>query len=556
MSCCCCSLIIGRVNFYDDVGVIRDVMQNHLTEIAILIGMELPDDSGIIRDILNNKVTFLQHIDPLTERDILIGQYMSYSEQCRQELSHAPNSTNTPTFGVAVFSVNTPRWRGIPFVLISGKRLDEKLSYVRLIFKNDEFHLKQTRSSSSTTTQIIFHITSGNQLELDRITVSKQLPKPATSNKWDLVESVGNNFFFGESINNTYQLVPRMYEDAYTLLLEATYLGQRHFFINRQSLLMSWKIWDPVLMCSEKRKPRLYKGRGADVDHLDFRILSDKSLEFLHSDDVMEVQDVEIPGFDLPQIRQTPATFHGSQLITGRANDVIAKLAFKIEKAAKEAIAARGAFHMALPGGKSPIPLFQYLSAWIPQFPWLHTHIWQVDERCLPMTDVNSNFHLINTKLIEHIPVPYLNIHPMPVDLINEPCSVKDSGDKLYESKLNKLLVNATLDFVLLGVGHDGHIASLFPNQTSLNEANNSVIYSTAGPGVISPKRMTLTFPILNRSRLMAILIVGVGKHDLIEHLANCDDIGMTQYPVLGLNPPSQSELIWYIDEKALFGEL
>ena len=530
-------------------------MQNHLTEIATLIGMDLPENSGIIRDILNSKFNFLQDVDPLTERGIIVGQYRSYMEQCQKELSNGLNSTNTPTFAAALFSVNNPRWHGVPFVLVSGKRLDEKLSYVRVVFKNSDFHITETRARSSTPSQIIFLISSGNQFELDMIMISKKLPKPVTSEQWKFVESTGESYFFGESINNTYQLLPRTFEDAYTLLLEAAYLGQRHFFIDHQSLLSSWKIWDPALVYSQSKQPRLYEGLGMDKDCLDFRILNDKSLEFLRKEEIIEVSEMKIPGLGLPLIQQVPSTFHDSLLITGKTYDVIAKLAVSMEKMAKQAIKDRGAFHLALPGGKTPIMLFHYLTTWMPQFPWLHTHIWQVDERCLPTTDRESNLYSLSMNLIQHIVIPYFNIHPMPVDLSDSPCSKSDSGDELYGTKLKKLLINSTLDFVLLGVGLDGHIASLFPNQSSLHEADKSVVYSTAAPGVVSPRRMTLTFPALNRSRSIAILIVGREKHSLIQHLAAHENTSIREYPVLGLNPSNHSKLIWYIDDEALFGK-
>jgi 6-phosphogluconolactonase/glucosamine-6-phosphate isomerase/deaminase len=144
----------------------------------------------------------------------------------------------------------------------------------------------------------------------------------------------------------------------------------------------------------------------------------------------------------------------------------------------------------------------------------------------------------------------------MPVHLVSEPCSESDKGDKIYESKIDQVLLNSTIDFTILGVGYDGHIASLFPNQTSLDQCDKSVIYSDAGPDRVSPKRMTLTYPILNRSRHIAILVLGTKKHALLEKLSKQDESVAKDYPVLGLKAAEQNQLVWYIDEDAFSGDL
>ena len=122
-------------------------------------------------------------------------------------------------------------------------------------------------------------------------------------------------------------------------------------------------------------------------------------------------------------------------------------------------------FHLALPGGRSPIPLLNALSLeYAEAFPWKHTHIWQTDERCVPANHSHSNWNQIDRLLISQVSIPYHQLHPMPVTLQSGVCEPADRGCGLYESQLQREIGRAQLDHVVLGVGRDGHIASLFPS--------------------------------------------------------------------------------------------
>ena len=110
-------------------------MQNHLMEILTLVAMELPSKQATINDVLRTKSNVLKNIAPLDDDSLLIGQYHEYPAEAEIELNRTSYTSTTPTFGAAVLYVDTPRWQGVPFVLMSGKKLDEKASYVRVLFK-------------------------------------------------------------------------------------------------------------------------------------------------------------------------------------------------------------------------------------------------------------------------------------------------------------------------------------------------------------------------------------------------------------------------------------
>ena len=159
----CFGQLSGRVAFYDDTGVIRDVMQNHLTEILALIAMDLPGKRATINQVLANKVAILRRVSKLDASGVLIGQYHEYPAEAQIEFNNTAHETLTPTFAASVVYVNNQRWRGVPFVLTSGKKLDEKASYVRIVFKSNRLCIEANSTAcAAAKQQLMFHIASSD----------------------------------------------------------------------------------------------------------------------------------------------------------------------------------------------------------------------------------------------------------------------------------------------------------------------------------------------------------------------------------------------------------
>ncbi len=179
-------------------------------------------------------------------------------------------------------------------------------------------------------------------------------------------------------------------------------------------------------------------------------------------------------------------------------------------RAAAEAIRERGRFTVALAGGATPRGLYARLAAPLarPQVEWPRTWVFFGDERCVPPTDADSNYRMAAETLLAHVPVPAAQVFQMPGDATNPAAAAAD-----YEARLRAAFDPGpvSLDLVLLGMGLDGHVASLFPNSPVLDEKDRLVAAVETRAAVV-PRRLTLTLPVLNAARRVLFLISGIEK--------------------------------------------
>ena len=221
---------------------------------------------------------------------------------------------------------------------------------------------------------------------------------------------------------------------------------------------------------------------------------------------------------------------------------------FVIEKG-KESTQARGIYTLALSGGKSSRRLFELLAEGPDhtQMPWEKTHLFWGDERCVPPTDPESNFGNAEAVLLSKVALPSENIHPVPVDQI-EP----SQAALLYEKTLRDLFQPKPgewpiFDLILLGLGEDGHTASLFPRSQALRETTRWVV-ATAG-GRPNLPRVTFTIPLLNQARNILWVVVGAHKaavlRDVLEGPPRTEDL-----PAQKISPVAGTSH-WFIDKVA-----
>ncbi|KAF9974009.1 suppressor of los1-1 [Actinomortierella ambigua] len=219
-----------------------------------------------------------------------------------------------------------------------------------------------------------------------------------------------------------------------------------------------------------------------------------------------------------------------------------------VTKLSSEAIARHGKFTVALSGGSLPKQLSAVLkhntqvdfSKWIVYF---------ADERCVPLNHADSNYLLCKTELFDHVPIPPENIHTIDPDLVNNP----DDAAEDYISQLAKTFATKdsvrfpVFDLILLGVGPDGHTCSLFPNHKLLEENQSwcAAIHDSPKP---PPRRVTLTFPVLNHAHNVAFVAAGEGKQDMMHTLL--DKHLATPLPAQMVKPVTGS-LIWFMDDAA-----
>jgi len=185
-----------------------------------------------------------------------------------------------------------------------------------------------------------------------------------------------------------------------------------------------------------------------------------------------------------------------------------------IAAAARDAVAARGRFVMAVSGGRSPWQMLRCLSG--DDVPWQDVHIVQVDERVAPAGDADRNLTHIAESLLANAPLQPTQIHAMPVESADLDCAAAE-----YAAALGQLAgVPPVLDLVHLGLGPDGHTASLVPADQVLDVSDADV----AVTGVYQARRrMTLTYPIFNRARRILWLVTGVDKQEPLVRLRAAD---------------------------------
>jgi 6-phosphogluconolactonase len=181
---------------------------------------------------------------------------------------------------------------------------------------------------------------------------------------------------------------------------------------------------------------------------------------------------------------------------------------------ARAAVAQRGIFVMAVSGGKTPWLMLRKLAG--EDVPWPQLRIAQVDERVAPAGDPDRNLTHLRESLLEHAPLKPEQIHPMPVESLD-----LEAAASRYALTLQELAGRPPiLDLVHLGLGPDGHTASLVPGDHVLSVTDADVAVTSVYQG---RRRMTLTFPIINRARRILWLITGADKTGMLARLIRAD---------------------------------
>lgn len=216
--------------------------------------------------------------------------------------------------------------------------------------------------------------------------------------------------------------------------------------------------------------------------------------------------------------------------------------------AASDAVAARGRFAVALAGGSTPEALYRWLAApeRATQVDWQRVQVFFGDERCVPPDDPASNYGKAREALLSRIPLPAGNVHRVAGELPPEEAA------RAYERELAGVSGDAIprFDLILLGMGDDGHTASLFPGMPALEECERPCV-ATDVPPYVKPHvpRVTLTFPALNAARIVAFLVTGQGKAPRVaEALSRATEGPLL--PAARVNP-SSGALTWLLDEHA-----
>jgi 6-phosphogluconolactonase len=211
-----------------------------------------------------------------------------------------------------------------------------------------------------------------------------------------------------------------------------------------------------------------------------------------------------------------------------------------------EATAARGAFHVALSGGATPRRLYQNLAdnAFSSRIDWSKVHVYFSDERCVPHDHPGSNYRMASEALLNHVPVPPEQIYPIEADL----AYVRERAAAYARTLCARAPAAADgavqLDLMLLGMGADGHVASLFPaGGAALHDRRLAVaVYARGQNGW----RISVTFAVINRARHILLLVAGEEKAETLRRVF-VPNPGSAILPVQMIKPAHEME--WYLDE-------
>lgn len=223
----------------------------------------------------------------------------------------------------------------------------------------------------------------------------------------------------------------------------------------------------------------------------------------------------------------------------------VAGAAAFVAENAQAAIAARGQWKVALAGGGTPKPVYQCLANDYAQLvDWSRAHVFFGDERCVPPDDERSNYHMARVALLDRVPIPPQQIHRMKGEDDPAPAALA------YEMALQRCFRTSqppAFDLICLGLGDNGHTASLFPGTASLREKTHWAIPQYVE--VMQSWRITLTLPVINAARAVAFLVQGADKAAVVQRVLH----GPYDPDVLPAQrvAPAPGELHWLLDAAA-----
>lgn len=217
--------------------------------------------------------------------------------------------------------------------------------------------------------------------------------------------------------------------------------------------------------------------------------------------------------------------------------------AAQIVAQAAQAIALRGRYSIILSGGSTPKTLYEMLATaeFASQIDWLKVHVYFGDERCVPPDHADSNYRMARIALLSEVPIPGDNVNRIRGEIEPEAAATE------YGQLLKERFGDGGADLVLLGMGDDGHTASIFPGTTAVKETKHRCVSNYVEK--LQSWRVTLSAPFLNRADAVFVLVAGAGKaKKLAEVLEGPRD--PEHLPIQLINPNS-GQLVWLLDAAA-----
>lgn len=230
----------GRAGYFDHVGIIRDIMQNHLLQMMALVAME-PPVSLCAEDIRDEKVKLLRSVEPLSAEDFATGQYSAKDLNSKGYLEDdgVPDDSKTPTYASCVMRVHNARWEGVPFMMRAGKALDEKKTEIRIQFKHVPGALFPVTDGAENNELVI-------RVQPDEAIYMRIVSKvPGLTSR---MEEARLNLFYRHAWEESKDI-----PDAYERLILDVIQGEKSLFIRDDELDAAWQIFTPALLQLESK---------------------------------------------------------------------------------------------------------------------------------------------------------------------------------------------------------------------------------------------------------------------------------------------------------------
>ena len=229
---------------------------------------------------------------------------------------------------------------------------------------------------------------------------------------------------------------------------------------------------------------------------------------------------------------------HNAKVVVERtAEQATAAAANLFKTIVCEAVGHRGRAHVALAGGTTPHALYQNLAADATsgQVPWREVEVFFGDERDVPQDHVESNYRTVQRALLDHVPVDPARVHPMPADAEDIHAAAEQYAQTIRQAVPSDGGQVPRFDLILLGMGGDGHTASLFPNTDALKE-HKHLVYAGFVP-VLGRNRMTFTYPLINAARNVLFLVTGSDKAEAVLGVLGDSEEIRKQLPAAAVRP-------------------
>lgn len=213
----------------------------------------------------------------------------------------------------------------------------------------------------------------------------------------------------------------------------------------------------------------------------------------------------------------------------------------------KDILKDRNSVTIALSGGSTPKSIFDYWSAnHVDDIDWKSIYLFWGDERCVPPTDEQSNYKMTKDHLLDNVPIPEKNIFRIKGE--NNPADEAKRYSNLLEMEVDMVDDVPSFDIVILGMGDDGHTASIFPHEIDLWDSEEYCVVATHPDS--GQKRVSLSGDVINNAKRVAFLVTGANKAEKVEKIFSSLDDVKDIYPAAKVDPVS-GELVWFLDKAA-----